>query len=215
MQAYNSAFNFANRNASQPVDVAALAVSFAVATTAAVGAAAGLGRVVSRLQSRGGAGAGGGALPLPALLLARALPWLAVAVSGSANVLAMRHSEALTGIEVFDERGAAAGTSVAAGRAALAQVVLTRVALPVPILLLPPFVLDAARAAPGLGAVMARSAGARAAVELAVLAAFLQGALPMAIALFPQTGAIAAKDLEPRFAEKYGRDAVFTYNKGL
>lgn len=114
---------------------------------------------------------------------------------------------------MFDESGRDAGKSVAAGRAALAQVALTRVVLPVPILLLPPFLLDALRAAPRIGPLMARSAPARVAVELAVIAAFLQGALPLAVALFPQQGDIAADALEPEFR---GRGtARYTFNKGL
>ena len=99
------------------------------------------------------------------------------------------------------------------GRAALLQVALTRVVLPIPILLLPPFVLDAARAAPRLGALMARSAPARFAVELAVIAAFLQGALPLAVAVFPQRGEIEADALEPQFRNRGSK--VFFYNKGL
>ena len=90
---------------------------------------------------------------------------------------------------------------------------MTRVVLPIPILLLPPFVLDAARASPRLGALMARSAPVRFAVELGVIAAFLQGALPLAVAVFPQRGEIAADALEPQFR---GRGtAVYSFNKGL
>lgn len=85
--------------------------------------------------------------------------------------------------------------------------------LPIPILLLPPFVLDAARAAPGLGPLLARSTGARTLFELAVIAAFLQGALPFAVALFPQTGSIAADKLEPEFRNR--GTAMYTFNKGL
>jgi sideroflexin-5 len=75
-------------------------------------------------------------------------------------------------------------------------------ALPVPILLLPPFVLDALAATKGVGGLMARSKGARFGVELAVVAFFLQAALPFALALFPQRGAIAAGALEPEFRAK-------------
>lgn len=210
-QTYNSAFNYANRNATVPVDYAQLGASYAVATTTAVGAAFGLGKVVDRLQSRFTAG---GATPsFGVKLLSRGLPWLAVATAGAANALAMRYKEGVDGITVFDESGAAVGKSVVAGRAALFQIALTRVVLPIPILLLPPFVLDAARAAPGLGPLLARSAGARTLFELAVIAAFLQGALPFAVALFPQTGSIAADKLEPEFRNR--GTATYTFNKGL
>jgi hypothetical protein len=82
-----------------PTDWAGLAASYAVATGTAVGAAAGLGRVVERMQARVGGGtagaAGGAPLPFGVRLLSRALPWLAVATAGSANVVAMRYKEAL------------------------------------------------------------------------------------------------------------------------
>jgi sideroflexin-5 len=217
-QSYNAGFNYANRNASQPFDWGAMAASYAVATSTAMGMAAGLGRVVAGLTARVGAS---GAPPSFGLtLLTRGLPWVAVASAGSANALAMRYREGIDGITVYDGSGAPAGTSVAAGRACLAQVALTRVALPVPILLIPPFVLDAARGAPGLGPLMARSRPAALGVELVVIGAFLQCALPLAVALFPQRGSIAADDLEPQFRGR--KDAAtgaevttYFYNKGL
>ena len=96
-QTYNSAFNYANRNATVPTDWRSLAASYVVATGTAVGAAAGLGRVVARMQA--GVSAGGGAPgappPLGVRLLSRALPWFAVATAGAANVVAMRYKEAM------------------------------------------------------------------------------------------------------------------------
>jgi len=123
------------------------------------------------------------------------------------------------GITIFDQEGAPRGTSVAAGRAGLLQVALTRVILPVPILLLPPFILDAARSSKSLGPLMARSLGVRTVVELSIIAVFLQCALPFAVALFPQTATVAASDLEPPFrglVTATGEPVrAFTFNKGL
>jgi hypothetical protein len=205
-QSYNAGFNYANRNATVPMDTAALALSYGVATGTACGMSFGLGRVVQRLQASvgggGGGGGGGGAAapqPLGLKLLTRGLPWLAVATAGVANVLAMRYKEGLEGITVYDEHGSAMGTSVAAGRACLTQVALTRAALPVPILLIPPFVLDGVRAYTPLGPLMARSLPARLGVELAVLSVFLQCALAPAVALFPPQGTLAASAMEPQF----------------
>jgi len=213
-QSYNAGFNYANRNASVPVDAAGLAASYAVATGVACGLSYTLGRAVDRLTAAATAAAPPGAAPpLSLRLVSRALPWFAVASAGAANALAMRYKEGVEGITVYDADGAPAGTSVAAGRRSLALVALTRAALPVPVLLLPPFALDAVRATP-VGALMARSAPARLAVELGVFAAFLQGALPLAVALFPQKGAVRAGDLEERFHGR-GKDYVYTYNKGL
>ena len=53
-----------------------------------------------------------------------------------------------------------------------------------------------------------------------VFAVFLQGALPLAIALFPQKGSIAASALEPQFQNKVDSKTgkaieTYTYNKGV
>jgi sideroflexin-5 len=92
-QSYNAGFNYANRNASVPLDTTQLATSYAVATGTAVGAAFGLGRVVQRMQAR--VSAGGGKPTLGLKLLTRGLPWLAVATAGAANAVAMRYKEGM------------------------------------------------------------------------------------------------------------------------
>lgn len=219
-QSYNAGFNYANRNASVPLDLKSMGVSFGIATSTAMGMAWGLGKVVSRLQASVGGGGEGRPMPLGVKLLSRGLPWLAVASAGSANALAMRYREGIDGITVFDAEGNPAGTSVAAGRACLAQVALTRVALPIPILLLPPFILDAARASASLGPAMARSTAVRMGVELSLIGVTLQLGLPIAVALFPQRGSISASELEPEFRGRVdpatGKEiGTFYYNKGI
>ena len=219
-QSYNAGFNYANRNATVPMDAKALALSYGVATGVACGMSYGLGRVVQGLQASVGGGASGAPQPLSLKLLTRGLPWLAVATAGVANVLAMRYKEGLEGITVYDAEGSAMGTSVAAGRACLTQVALTRAALPVPILLIPPFVLDGVRAYTPLGPIMARSLPARLGVELAVLSVFLQCALAPAVALFPPQGSLPASAMEPQFQGRVSPASgkpvdVYFYSKGV
>lgn len=209
-QSYNAGFNYANRNATVPVDMASLAASYGVATSVACGMSWGLGKVVEGFNSNLGGGPGG--QPLGLKLISRGLPWMAVASAGMANAVAMRYKEGIDGITVYDEAGNEKGKSVAAGRVCLTQVALVRAALPVPILLIPPFILDAVRAS-SLGPVMARSMPVRLGVELGILACFLQGSLPLALALFPQKGSISAEDLEPEFRGK--GVSTYYYNKGL
>jgi hypothetical protein len=211
-QSYNAGFNYANRNASAPADMYGLAASYGIATGVACSMSYGLGKVVDSLTAKFSTGGAGAAQPLGLKLLSRGLPWFAVASAGTANALAMRYKEGVDGITVYDEKGNAAGVSVAAGRHSLMQVALTRAALPVPVLLLPPFALDAVRAT-ALGPLMARSIPLRYTVELGVFACFLQGALPLAVAIFPQTGSIAASSLEEKFQNK--GVTTYTYNKGL
>lgn len=89
-QTYNAGFNYANRNATVPVDMTDVLASYLVATGTAVAAAHGLGKVVANLQNKMG-----GVPTLKVKLLSRGLPWLAVATAGSMNVLAMRYREAM------------------------------------------------------------------------------------------------------------------------
>jgi sideroflexin-5 len=119
-------FNFANRNASKPFDAWGLGASYAIATSTAIGMAYSLGKVVDRVKSRFPVEAGR-RMPFSVLLLSRTLPWVAVASAGAANALAMRYSEAVDGITVFDENGTAHGTSRQAGISCLTQVAITRV----------------------------------------------------------------------------------------
>jgi hypothetical protein len=215
-QSYNAGFNYANRNATVPIDTTQLVTSYVVATGVACGMSFGLGKVVERLQ-KGASGAGAETFGFK--LLSRGLPWMAVASAGTANALAMRYKEGVDGITVFDEHGNKMGTSVSAGRAGLVQVALTRAALPVPILLIPPFLLDYIRTT-SLGPAMAKSLPVKLTVELSILAVFLQGALPLAVALFPQKGTIAAASLEPEFQNRISPTTnlpitTYVYNKGL
>jgi tricarboxylate carrier len=215
-QSYNAGFNYANRNATVPIDTSQLVASYMVATGVACGMSFGLGKVVERLQ-KGASGAGAETFGFK--LLSRGLPWMAVASAGTANALAMRYKEGVDGITVYDEHGNKMGTSISAGRAGLVQVALTRAALPVPILLIPPFILDYIRTT-NLGPAMVKSLPVKLTVELSILAVFLQGALPLAVALFPQKGTIAASSLEPEFQNRISPTTnktitTYVYNKGL
>lgn len=124
------------------------------------------------------------------------------------------------GVVLTDESGNAHGSSVIAGQKGLAQIALTRVVLPIPILLLPPFILDALRNSKTIGKYMASSKSVRIGVELAVIGVFLQCALPMAIALFPQRNALSPTSLEPAFASKINPTTgkpveSYYFNKGV
>jgi len=187
-----------------------LLTSYGVATGVACGMSFGLGKVVESLQAK--VGGDSAKQPFSLKLLMRGLPWMAVASAGMANAIAMRYKEAVDGITIYGPDNSVQGISVKAGTASLTQVALTRAALPVPILLIPPFILDGIQKT-SLGKVMAKSAGVKLGVELSIFALFLQCALPFAVALFPQRGSISAKDLEPQFQNR-GIETYY-YNKGV
>lgn len=149
------------------------------------------------------------------------MPLTAVCAAGAFNALAMRYKEGLDGVDVYDEDGHVYGKSVAAGRMGLAQVAATRVVVPLPILLLPPYVMDALKRHPGVArAVAASPMGVGFAAELSVIVACILFALPGAIALFPQEVAVSTEWLEPRFqgltSPSTGAPVTtLTYNKGM
>jgi hypothetical protein len=144
-----------------------------------------------------------------------AVPFVAVASAGVLNVVLMRRGEMQRGISVKDSEGVDRGTSVAAGVKAITEVALTRVALPAPILLFPPFIMS----------VWDRLSFAqqrpkwRPIVQVPVITACLWLALPLAIGLFPQQSSIAANKLEPQFQNmkdsKGNKIDTFYFNKGL
>lgn len=75
------------------------------------------------------AGKGGGGM---SFFLRTVIPYTAVASAGALNVFLMRRNEAKEGIAVKDKDGRVLGVSQIAGRKAIEQTVLTRVALPAP-----------------------------------------------------------------------------------
>jgi hypothetical protein len=213
LQSYNSGFNYANRNATVSVNQNEIMVSYGLAVTVACGSAVIGGRLASRLSKRAGISA------MTKMAVNRVVPWFAVAAAGSFNALAMRYKEGLDGIEVRDAEGTVRGVSKSAGVAVLSQVVATRVVLPIPVILLPPFLSDAVRTVGVVGRAVAASAALGIAIDLAVITACLWLALPMAIAIFPQDASIPVTSLEPEFAglvDSQGKPVThLTCNKGV
>jgi sideroflexin-5 len=215
LQSYNSGFNYANRNATVPIETSELAISYALAVSVACGSAFLGGKFSARIAANPKVSAG------TKTIVSRLVPWVSVAAAGSFNAVAMRSKEASEGIQVMDHQGTISefGPSKRAGIIGLSQVVLTRVVLPIPIILLPPFVGDMVRAVGPVGKAIAASAGLGLAVDLAVITACLWVALPLAIALFPQTSTVPATALEPQFHDRVAADGSpithYTFNKGL
>eukprot|EP00742_Colponemidia_sp_Colp-10_P004196 GILJ01004475.1.p1 GENE.GILJ01004475.1~~GILJ01004475.1.p1 ORF type:complete len:341 (+),score=51.32 GILJ01004475.1:44-1024(+) len=201
-QTYNSAVNYANRNASTSMSDTQRTVSYLAASITSVAVAVGLNRVSDNARFKS---------QLLKTAMKTVAPYTAVASAGALNVLLMRYSEATQGVDVRNSDGSLVGRSAAAGVKALSEVTLTRVALPVPVLLFPPIILGALTA---LHPPFAVRSLARTVTELTVIAGCLRFALPAAIGLFPQTGSIASSSLEPELRSLAKGPKVF-YNKGL
>ncbi|EQC34559.1 hypothetical protein SDRG_07884 [Saprolegnia diclina VS20] len=205
-QSYNAGFNYANRNASGVDDTTAIAKAYASAVLISCGASVGLGKAVEHASFLGASAR---------LALSRTVPFVAVAAAGAGNAVFMRLKELTEGIDVIDDEGVARGRSQNAGKQSLTQVAMTRVALPMPILLFPPFILEAMKKVNALP----KNRIGRVVTEISVVTLCIWGAFPAAIALFPQYGTIAATELEPQYQHlinsKGERVTHFTYNKGI
>lgn len=208
-QSYNVAVNYANRNiGGKQMSQEAIVASYAGAVAASCSLAVGLGAVSKRLNARPNPGFG-------VRLFRGAVPFVAVASAGVVNVFLMRRQETIDGIQVKDAEGRERGVSVRAGKQAVTEVALTRVALPAPILLFPPILMALYDRTP-----IARMKPTwRPVVQVPVITACLWLALPLAIGLFPQMSSVAAKDLEPQFHDlkdsKGEKIERFFFNKGL
>uniref|UniRef100_A0A669PFX5 Sideroflexin 5 n=1 Tax=Phasianus colchicus TaxID=9054 RepID=A0A669PFX5_PHACC len=126
------------------------------------------------------------------------------------NVVLMRHTELEEGIDVLDNNGNIVGSSRIAAKHALLETALTRVVLPMPILVLPPIIMSILEKTSLL---RSRPRMVLPVQSLVCLAAFGL-ALPLAISLFPQMSEIETSRLEPEIAMATPSKTVI-YNKGL
>ncbi|XP_078132917.1 sideroflexin-5a isoform X1 [Sander vitreus] len=133
-QSHNACVNYCNRNASKPAPFSKFVQGYLGAVTSAVSIAVGLNVLIQKASHLS---------PTTRLLVQRFIPFPAVASANVCNVVLMRHSELSEGISVLDDNGTVVGTSKVAARHALLETALTRVVLPMPILMLPPIVMAA------------------------------------------------------------------------
>ncbi|CAI5703351.1 unnamed protein product [Peronospora effusa] len=205
-QSYSAGFNYANRNASSEQDNLTILKSYATATVVSCTTAVGLGKMVQNAKRLS---------PSTRSFLGTMVPFVAVASAGAFNAVSMRFNEFQEGIDIMDEHGDVHGRSVAAGRQSLGQVALTRIALPMPILLLPPYLFGVMKKTN----IMPNGKYPKLAAELVVLTLCLWGAMPSAVALFPQMGSISADNVEEEFQSRLDRHGQpirhFLYNKGI
>uniref|UniRef100_A0A3P9CC47 Sidoreflexin n=1 Tax=Maylandia zebra TaxID=106582 RepID=A0A3P9CC47_9CICH len=200
-QSHNACVNYSNRNASKPAPASKFLLGYLGAVTSAVSIAVGLNVLIQRASRFS---------PTTRLLVQRFIPFPAVASANVCNVVLMRHSELSEGISVLDNNGNVVGTSRVAARHALLETALTRVVMPMPILVLPPLIMSALEKLP----LLQRQKRLVLPVHSLVCLAAFSLALPLAISLFPQMSQISVDQLEPEIAMATDCKIV-TYNKGL
>ena len=148
-------------------------------------------------------------------LVGRFVPFVAVAAANCVNIPLMRSKELNEGLLVVDENGNKIGQSKVAAKWAIAQVVMSRIAMAAPGMTLPPFLMDYLEKR-GL---LARMPWISAPLQVAVCGLFLTFTTPMCCALFPQTSSMDISSLEPEIQEVMrsmaSRPTKAFYNKGL
>ncbi|XP_027971966.1 sideroflexin-5 isoform X2 [Eumetopias jubatus] len=179
-QSHNACVNYANRNATKPSPASKFIQGYLGAVISAVSIAVGLNVLVQKANKF---------TPATRLLVQRFVPFPAVASANICNVVLMRYGELEEGIDVLDGDGNLVGSSKIAARHALLETALTRVVLPMPILVLPPIVMSMLEKTALL---QARPRLLLPVQSLVCLAAFGL-ALPLAISLFPQMSEAAPR----------------------
>ncbi|XP_027557721.1 sideroflexin-5 [Neopelma chrysocephalum] len=200
-QSHNACVNYANRNATKPSPTSKFIQGYLGAVISAVSIAVGLNVLIQRANKF---------TPATRLLIQRFVPFPAVASANICNVVLMRHTELEEGIDVLDNNGNIVGSSRIAAKHALLETALTRVVLPMPILVLPPIIMSVLEKTSLL---RSRPRMILPVQSLVCLAAFGL-ALPLAISLFPQMSEIETSRLEPEIAMATTSKTVI-YNKGL
>ncbi|XP_059371916.1 sideroflexin-5b [Carassius carassius] len=200
-QSHNACVNYANRNATKPTPTSKFFQGYVGAVTSAVSIAVGLNVLIEKSSKLN---------PVTRLFIQRFIPFPAVASANICNVALMRHNELSEGIDVLDSNGNVVGSSRIAAKHALIETALTRVALPLPIFVLPPIIMAFLEKLPLMQAHRRMMLPVHSLVCLAVFGL----SLPLAISLFPQMSEIEASHLEPEIA--MATDCkVLIYNKGL
>jgi len=199
-QSFNSIVNYTNRSGDKPITNTDLMKSYAVATTAATATALGLKAAVAKLPP----------------IMARFVPFAAVAGANCVNLPFMRWNEIRDGIAVFDKDGKRVGESSQAAKKAIAQVVLSRIAMAIPGMIIPPIIMDRLERKP----FMRSRQWLNSPLQIILCGIFLTFTTPMCCALFPQKSSIPVAKLDDKLREKLLHDGMketdrVYFNKGL
>jgi hypothetical protein len=207
-QSYNFGINFSNSTSSNQKSPAELAVSFSLAVGSAICGSVGLRKLLERrnLSSRAGR------------LLLQSTPLVGLVIANSVNLLFSRSGEVLQGIAVnspLTGEKIPGVKSQVAGRRALLEGLLLRVAIPAPSFFLP---LYASLLAKKRFRFYQRSALARLFYDGAVAYFTIWASLVFAMSFVEPNGRIRLADLEPAVAEKLpglAPDTLISFSKGL
>ncbi|XP_067092566.1 sideroflexin-2-like isoform X2 [Osmerus mordax] len=199
-QSFNALVNYTNRNAASPISKKQIGVAYITATSTALATAVGLNLYTKRAPP----------------LVARWVPFAAVAAANCVNIPMMRQQEILNGIAVTDENGNKLGHSRKAAIKGITQVVISRVTMAAPGMIILPIVMQRLEKYK----FMQKITFFHGPLQVMMVGVFLVFMVPAACSLFPQSCSIAVSKLEPELRESIvsqcgdGIRHVY-FNKGL
>ncbi|PFH34752.1 tricarboxylate carrier protein [Besnoitia besnoiti] len=209
-QTYNAGFNWANGNRSPTAHSEHvrndIIKGYASAVFVSVGLAVCLNGWLARSRLQG----------VTRKILQAVVPYAAVASANFGNTLLMRGQEIKKGIPVYDADKMEVGVSKNAALQAVVQTAISRVVLPLPVLLLPYPIMSVFNA---LLPITRTNAFLKVGMELSVIFGCLCVGLPLAVGMFPEYGEMDVKDLEPELQKKLqarlGDIQKVYFNKGV
>ncbi|XP_037320285.2 sideroflexin-2 [Pungitius pungitius] len=199
-QSFNALVNYTNRNAASPITPKQIGVAYVTATSTALATAVGLNLYTKKAPP----------------LVARWVPFAAVASANCVNVPMMRQQEILNGIAVTDENGNKLGHSTRAAVKGITQVVVSRITMAAPGMIILPIIMQRMEKYK----FMQRITVLHGPLQVLLVGGFLVFMVPAACSLFPQRCSMDVSKLEPQLRDsivsRYG-DAVqrVYFNKGL
>ncbi|KAK2530589.1 Sfxn2 [Columba guinea] len=125
-QSFNAIVNYTNRNAASPISLRQIGVAYVMATSTALATAVGLNLYTKRAPP----------------LLARWVPFAAVAAANCVNLPLMRQQEIINGVTVTDKDNNELGRSRRAAVKGIAQVVVSRIAMAAPGMIILPVIME-------------------------------------------------------------------------
>ncbi|XP_016532067.1 sideroflexin-2 [Poecilia formosa] len=149
-------------------------------------------------------------------LVARWVPFAAVAAANCVNIPMMRQQEILNGIAVTDENGNKLGHSKKAAVKGITQVVISRITMAAPGMIILPIIMQRLEKYK----FMQRITFLHGPIQVMLVGVFLIFMVPAACSLFPQRCSMAVSKLEPELRDsivsQYGDKVQLVYfNKGL
>ncbi|XP_004930688.1 sideroflexin-2 [Bombyx mori] len=205
-QSFNALVNYTNRNANSPLTTKQMGVAYVSATSAAMTTALIFKFGVQKRAKNP--------------ILARFVPFVAVAAANWVNIPLMRQNEIILGLDVSDESGRVIGKSQIAPVKGISQVVTSRIIMCAPGMLLLPVIMEKLEPKPW----MQRIRWAHIGIQTAIVGMFLTFMVPTACAIFPQKCKLSIDTIKRLEKDNYeeilrntgGSPPPYVYfNKGL